>query len=486
MLNNVMIVLPIVFPFVLAAIIAITKFEKDKERNLFVGTGVIFNFILTVYVFHSVKYGEIHLLKFNNFLDIYLKIDKLGVLFSLLVSILWIFTAFYSMEYMKHEGGENRFFAFFTFTLGITLGIGFSGNLITLYVFYEFLTLATFPLVIHSGTKQALQSGKKYLIYSFGGATLVLLGMLLLFSITNNLNFVPRGILSGIYQDNIKLCLGIYIAMFIGFGVKAALVPFHSWLPAAMVAPTPVSSLLHAVAVVKSGVFALIRMNFFVFGADAVKATKGNVYMSILVGITILLGSLLALNQQNLKKRLAYSTISQLGYIMLGIILLNEEALVGGLLHLINHAVIKITLFFCVGTIMYTTHKTEISQIKGIGKKMPVTMWCFAIASVSLIGIPPTNGFVSKWYLALGGLAEGKALFVAILLLSALLTALYLLPIVAVAFFKKEEGEEVVKIEEAPMKMLVPIVSITVITVLLGLFPNPVLEFIQEIVADLL
>ncbi|MEL7597469.1 MAG: proton-conducting transporter membrane subunit, partial [Clostridiaceae bacterium] len=195
--------------------------------------------------------------------------------------------------------------------------------------------------------------------------------------------------------------------------------------------------------------------------------TKGNIYMSVLIGITIIMGSFLALHQQNLKKRLAYSTVSQLGYILLGIVLLNENAFVGGLLHLINHAVIKITLFFCVGTIMYTTHKTDISQIKGIGKQMPVTMWCFAIASISLIGIPPSNGFVSKWYLALGGLGAGKVYFVIILLLSAVLTALYLMPIVTVAFFKKGE-EEVVEVKEAPMKMLIPIVSITVIVVLLG------------------
>lgn len=482
-MNNAAILLPIFFPAILAIFIAIFKFE-EKERNIFVSVGVILNFIFVVCIFYFIGESKIHLFKFNEFLDIYFKIDKLSILFSLLVAVLWIFTAFYSMEYMKHEGKENRFFAFFTLTLGVTMGIAFSGNLITLYIFYELLTLATFPLVIHSGTKQALKSGKKYLIYSFGGATFALLGMILCFSITNNLNFVPGGILS-VKDGNMSLLLGIYVSMFIGFGVKSALVPFHSWLPEAMVAPTPVSSLLHAVAVVKSGIYALIRMSYFIVGADVIKATKGNIYMSILIGITIIMGSFLALHQENLKKRLAYSTVSQLGYILLGIVLLNQDAFVGGLLHLINHAVIKITLFFCVGTIMYTTHKTDIGQIKGIGKQMPVTMWCFAIASISLIGIPPSNGFVSKWYLALGGLEGGKVYFVIILLLSAVLTALYLMPIVAVAFFKKGE-EEVVEVKEAPMKMLIPIVSITVIVVLLGIFPNPVVSFIQEIAAELM
>ncbi|MCY6372048.1 monovalent cation/H+ antiporter subunit D family protein [Clostridium ganghwense] len=481
---NTIILLPIFFPAFLAVVLAVMNFN-EKERNGLVITGVILNLILINRIFHFSGEANVHLFKFNEFLDIYFKVDKMSILFSVLVSVLWIFTTFYSMEYMKHEGKEDRFFIFFTLTLGITMGIAFAGNLITLYIFYELLTLATFPLVIHSGTKQALKSGRKYLIYSFGGATLVLLGMILCYSVTKNLNFIPGGILSGIQNGNMKIFLAIYISMFLGFGVKSALVPFHSWLPGAMVAPTPVSSLLHAVAVVKSGVFALIRMSYFVVGADVIKDTKGNIYMSIFIVITILLGSFLALHQENLKKRLAYSTVSQLGYILLGIVLLNKEAFVGGLLHMINHAVIKITLFFCVGAIMYTTHKTEIGQIKGIGKQMPITMWCFAISSISLIGIPPSNGFVSKWYLALGGLSAGKILFPAILLVSAVLTALYLLPIVTAAFFKKgEEGEITVK--EAPMKMLVPIVSITVIVVCLGLFPNPVISFIEEIAVELM
>ncbi|MBE6044979.1 MAG: monovalent cation/H+ antiporter subunit D family protein [Clostridium thermopalmarium] len=479
---NSLILLPVFFPALLAVILPIAKF-KERARNVYVALGVILNFIFTLCAFHFVGYGNIHILKLNEFVNVYFKIDKLGVLFSILVSTLWIFTTFYSMEYMKHEGKETRFFSFFILTLGITLGIGFSGNLFTLYIFYELLTLATFPLVIHNGTKEAIDSGKKYLIYSFGGATLVLLGMMILFSITKTLDFNPGGIVTGIYDT--KVMLGIYISMFIGFGVKAALVPFHSWLPSAMVAPTPVSSLLHAVAVVKSGVFSLIRMSYFIFGAEVIRETRANVYMSIPIVITILLGSFLALHQENLKKRLAYSTISQLGYILLGIILLNKDAFVGGILHLINHAVIKIVLFFSVGAIMYTTGKTKISEIKGIGKRMPVTMWCFGISSISLIGIPPSNGFVSKWFLAQGGLMAGKILFPAILLISAVLTALYLLPVVTAAFFKKEDEKEIT-VKESPKKMLIPIVIITTIVIILGLFPNPVISFIQEIAEEVM
>ncbi|MCT4606173.1 MAG: proton-conducting transporter membrane subunit [Marinisporobacter sp.] len=480
---NVFILVPILMPFLLAILGTKVLYKGKNIRNRYAIIGVSLNLLALIGVLYMGG-GEIHLLKINPFIDVYFKIDKLGILFSLLASILWIFTTFYSSVYMDHEKKQERFFIFFILTLGITLGIAFSGNLFTLYIFYELLTLATFPLVIHAGSKEALYSGRKYLIYSFGGATLALLGMILLFSISNTLNFVEGGVLGNIMIENPKLLLTIFLVMFIGFGVKAAIVPFHSWLPAAMVAPTPVSSLLHAVAVVKSGIFVLVRVCYFIFGADAIRTIHGNTYIGILVFLTILLGSLLALHQENLKKRLAYSTVSQLGYIVLGIILLNEDALIGGLLHLVNHAVIKITLFFCVGAIYFMTHKKNIGEIKGIGKQMPITMWCFGIASISLIGIPPTNAFVSKWFLALGGLSENKVIFPIILLVSAFLTAAYLLPIVVTAFFHGEENKDVEKLDPPP-GMLVPIVLLTGVTIFLGLFPNVILHYIQKIVENI-
>lgn len=491
---NYIVLLPIFFPFAAAILISLYGYE-EKIRNLIAGISVFLNFVFVALIIKIFGETELHLIKINEFLDIYFKVDKLSVFFSLLASVLWFFTTIYSMEYMKHEKYEKRFFAFFITTLGVTIGIAFSGNLITLYLFYELLTLTTFPLVIHSGTKKALKSGKKYLIYSFIGATAALMGMLILFSLTNNLTFVPGGFVDGLQGnlfENKKYYFICYTAMFLGFGVKAALVPFHSWLPEAMVAPTPVSSLLHAVAVVKSGIFAITRVTYYVFGADAVRYTGANKYLIVLVIISILMGSFLALHMENLKKRLAYSTISQLGYILLGVLLLNKNALVGAMMHLLNHAVIKITLFFCVGILLYTKGKTKISEINGIGKTMPITMWCFTISTVSLIGIPPTNGFTSKWLLAEGGLIEGRAVFPAILLLSALLTTLYLLPITTHAFFKKDgnEDSEIASDAdnkyEAPIKMLIPIVCITTITVALGLFPNVVLDFLTGMAAEIM
>ncbi|MDF2840760.1 MAG: monovalent cation/H+ antiporter subunit family protein, partial [Clostridia bacterium] len=428
----------------------------------------------------------LQLVKTNNILDIYFKVDKLGTLFSMLVSLLWICTAFYSFEYMKHEGKEKSFFTFFTATLGVTLGIAFAGNLFTMYLFYEFLTLVTFPLVIHSGTDEAMKVGRKYLKYSFFGAALVLAGIVLLYLTGSDFNFTDYGVLNNIDVRAHGFLIFTYMLFFIGFGVKAAVVPLHSWLPAAMVAPTPVSSLLHAVAVVKAGIFAITRVTYYIFGAQVIKLVDSIYFVGPLVVLTILMGSILAYHQDNLKKRLAYSTISQLGYIILGLVLLNRDSLTGSLMHLINHAVIKITLFFSVGAVMYMTGKKTIHEIKGIGKEMPITMGCFSIAAISLIGIPPTNGFVSKWYLALGGLHENRAIFVIILLTSALLTAAYLIPIIITAFFPGEDYVPSGKHKDPPATMLVPIIILTAAVVLLGLFPNFVLHFIEEIAVEVI
>lgn len=479
---NFIVLAPIVFPLALAGGLHLLPFRKEIHRRWFLMAGVTMNLILGLCVLFLAP-SDIHLLRINDFVDISFRTDGMSKLFLMMTSVLWIFTTAYSFDYMAHEGNEKRFFVFFLITLGVVMGISFAGNLFTFYVFYEFLTLSTFPLVIHEGNQEALQSGKKYLIYSFGGATLVLLGMILLFGLKGNLNFIEGGIFGGAAAGN--RAAAAYVILFLGFSVKAAMAPFHSWLPAAMVAPTPVSALLHAVAVVKSGIFALIRITFYVFGAATVKAMHVVGFLTVPVVLTILMGSFLALHQENLKKRLAYSTISQLGYIILGVLLLNEDGLSGALLHLINHAVIKITLFFCVGVILYRTGYKNLSDIRGIGKKMPITMGCFSIAAVSLIGIPPTNGFVSKWYLALGGLQENRAIFVVILLLSALLTAGYLLPIVVTAFFPGKLDRELEN-KEPSWLMLSPIVVLTGIIVFLGLFPNTVLHLIQDIVKSLL
>lgn len=491
-MENLFILLPIIFPFLIAFLVLLKPLEIPKVRNIAVVTLVICNFLLVVSLLNF-EGKEFFLMSFNQNINLFLKVDKFCMLFAIMASFLWCIATFYSTKYMEHEGGEQRFFFFYLITLGVTMGIALSGSLFTLYMFYELLTLSTYPLVIHSRTDQALNSGVKYLVYSFGGATLIITGMILLYQQTNTLDFKALGIFENIaVAENKSMMIAIYILLFLGFGVKAALVPFHSWLPNAMVAPTPVSALLHAVAVVKSGIFGLVRISYFIFTPVIISEIGADVFINILIGITILMGSILALHQDNLKKRLAYSTISQLGYVILGISLLNEESFIGGMLHLVNHAFIKIVLFFCAGSIYFASGKTNISQLRGIGKKMPITMTCFSIAAFSLVGIPPTNGFVSKWFLALGGLRGNKIMFVVILLISAFLTAAYLLPILVTAFLpekeehKEEEIEEFKGVSESPFAMISSIVVLTLIVVLLGIFPSRVIEFITSIAEEII
>lgn len=490
--------LPLIIPIIGTLFIVNKKWIKDKDLTKLVAFIVILNFFSVLYSLYFSGHVSVHVLKVNSFLDIYFKIDQLTKVFALLAGSLWVLTAFYAFEYMTHENRHRQFYAFFVLTLAVIMGVAYSGNMFTLYAYYELLTLCTLPLVIHPGTEEALQSGKKYIIYSFGGATLVVLGMMMIYSVTGHMNFQDHGILNtGIFQGNETILMWSYLSMFLGFGVKAALVPFHSWLPNAMVAPTPVSALLHAVAVVKSGVFALVRTTYFLFGASLVSLLGVTKYLIPLVIITIVMGSLLALHQDHLKKRLAYSTISQLGYILLGILMLTPNGLLGAMLHMINHAVIKITLFFSVGAITHMTHKKYIYQISGIGKKMPITMFCFSIAAISLVGIPPTNGFVSKWFLGLGALNVGNLFYIIFLLVSAFFTAGYLFPIPVTAFFASSkydeeehpldpevvEGEGDVKIDP-PKFMLYPIVLLTVVVVILGIFPNPIISFLEVVVQD--
>ncbi len=478
--------LPVLFPMVMAAIIANRNLISEKRLMHF----AIFTSGLTAgisyFIIMKMDGVSLKLMQVNEFIDLTLKGDHIGFVFAALASTLWVLASSYAGVYMKHEGRERYFFIFFLITEGITMGIALAGNLFTLYAFYEVLTLSTFPLVIHAGTEEALRSGKKYIIYSLFGATLILFGMMILFSAVQSLEFVPGGIPDLMQYPEKGRLAAAALAMFVGFGVKAALVPLHSWLPAAMVAPTPVSALLHAVAVVKSGVFSLIRMMFFIFGPVLIKTLHIQIPLIVLVMVTIIFGSFMALHQTHLKKRLAYSTISQLGYMLLGVVLLNEDALLGALIHLINHAVIKIVLFFSVGAITYMTGKKYIHEIGGIGRKMPKTMMCFSIASISLIGIPPTNGFVSKWFLGLGAMEAGQTLNIVVLLLSAFLTAGYLLPIVVGAFFTKT-SEDIADADnlDPPAGMLIPVMIITAGVIALGVFPNPVLHYIRDAITEI-
>jgi multicomponent Na+:H+ antiporter subunit D len=370
-------------------------------------------------------------------LALQLTVEPLGMLFALLSSLLWVITSIYSMGYMRalHERHLARFNSCFALSLWAATGMAFAGNLLTLFVFYEVLTLATYPLVTHAGTERAQRSGRVYLGLLLGTSVgLLLLAVIWTWWLAGTLDFIPGGILRGSASP---LLLGILLALY-AFGIgKAALMPVHRWLPAAMVAPTPVSALLHAVAVVKGGVFFLLKVAVYIFGIDLLAELQATQWLLYVAAASILLAALVALRQDNLKLRLAYSTISQLGYIVLGTLLATSAGITGASMHMVMHAFGKITLFFCAGAILVATQKTHISEMRGLGRRMPFTMAAFLIASLSIIGLPPGGGTWSKWYLVLGTLEAGQLALMAALLTGSLLSALYLLPLPVRAFFSE-------------------------------------------------
>ena len=373
-----------------------------------------------------------------------LRADALGLLFALLASFLWIPTSLYSIGYMRGLGEDNqtRYFAAFAGSLSATIGIAFASNLLVLFVFYELLTVATYPLVAHDEDEEARAAGRKYLTYTFGGGVAVLAGTVLVFWLTGTVGFSAGGIEGLTTGTSTNVARLAFLLLAGGFSVKAAVMPLHSWLPDAMVAPTPVSGLLHAVAVVKSGAFGVARVVLDVFGPDAVAEIGAGLPLAALAAFTFIAASIIALRKDNLKRRLAYSTIAQLSYIVMGLTLLTPTALVGGLLHIPAHAFMKLTLFFCAGAIHVETHTDDISKMAGIGKRMPLTMTAFGVASLGMAGIPLLAGFVSKWYLLVGSFDAGYAIFAFALLLSGVLNIAYFWPIVYQAFFETREESD--------------------------------------------
>ncbi len=410
-------------------------------------------------------------------IELAFQVDTFGLLFASGASLLWILTSFYSIGYMRslREQAQTRYFSCFALALSVTVGVAFSANLFTLFLFYEALTLVTYPLVGHKQTAEARTGARKYVIYLLGAAKVFLLAAIILtYNVAGTLQFRKGGILPvGQIREQPVLLYVIFTLFLFGFA-KNALMPLHSWLPAAMVAPTPVSALLHAVAVVKTGVFCTLRVFLFVFGPDALRELGADQLALGVASVTILLGSLLALGQDNLKARLAFSTVSQLSYIILGGAFLNQSGMLGGMAHISNHAVSKITLFLCAGSIYVSSHKTEISQMSGLAKRMPWTMAAFALASLSVVGIPPTSGFVSKWYLVLGAVELHSLTFLGVLLVSSLLNAAYLGPVVYKGYFE-EAPQTQEEVREVPW-MVVPLTISAAASLLLGLYPNPVLE----------
>ena len=419
-------------------------------------------------------------------IDIAFRVDALGLLFALGASLLWIVTTFYSIGYMRtlDEHAQTRYYACFAVALSCTMGVAFAANLFTLFLFYEGLTLSTYPLVAHKETPEARAGGRKYIIYLLGAAKVFLLtAIILTYNLTGTLDFSAGGIFPEAIQAAQPGLVSVLFLLFLFGFAKCAVMPLHGWLHAAMVAPTPVSALLHAVAVVKTGVFSVVRITLFVFGVDCLRVVGIDGVFVLLASFTIITASVIALTRDNLKARLAFSTVSQLSYILLGAALLTPSALVGGIVHITFHAVSKITLFFCAGSIYVSSHLTEVSQLGGIGKKMPWTMAAFAVATLSMIGVPPASGFVSKWYLVMGSLERDSMVVLAVLMFSSLLNAAYFVPIVYRAFFGEERavGDEGAEIKEVPL-IVVPLVLTAVGSIVLGLFPEFFIKLAEGVI----
>ena len=398
-----------------------------------------------------------------------LRADAFGLLFALVASGLWVLTSLYNVGYMRAEREKHLsgYYACFALCVSAAVGIALAANLATFFVFYEVLTLATYPLVVHKRTDEAVAAGRKYLVYTLGAGQLLLVAVVSTAFLAPGAEFRPGGFLAGTAPSPaLALLLLLFIA---GCGVKAALMPLHAWLPAAMVAPTPVSALLHAVAVVKAGTFGCVRIVGWVFGVDLMRHLGADVVLATAAAATIVVASVRALGEQNLKRRLAYSTVSQLSYILLGAGLGSAAALAGAMFHVAAHGLMKITLFFCAGSIAVRTHKTEIHELEGIGRSMPVTMGAFAVGSVGLAGIPAFAGFVSKWNLGVGSLDAGYGVFIGVLVLSGLLNVAYFFPIVHSAFFR---GKGRVRFDEASPALWVPLATTAAASVVLGLAPD--------------
>ncbi|MCD8012916.1 MAG: proton-conducting membrane transporter, partial [Lachnospiraceae bacterium] len=428
----------VLFPIVGGVLIPLLPFRSRAQMMVYTESVVLLNAILAIALLLNRPAGEFVLLRFTSNLTLSFRVDGLGTVFAGLISVLWPLATLYAFEYMKHEEHEKFFFMFYTITFGITMGIALAEDVVTMYCFYEMLTLVTLPLVIHTLTREAVLAGRTYLYYSLGGAAFAFIGVIFILIYGSSPNFAAGGVLDlEKIGDRTNLLLLIYVLCFFGFSVKAAMFPFSGWLPKAGVAPTPVTALLHAVAVVKAGAFTTMRITYYCFGTDFLRGTWAQTAILIPIIFTIVYGCSRALKETHMKRRLAWSTVSNLSYILFGTALMTPLGLVGAICHMICHAVIKICSFFCAGAVICQSGREYIHQLDGLGRKMPKTFVIFTISGLALMGVPGLAGFISKWNLVKAALDSTHPLAVvgvAALMISALLTAIYMITISVRAF----------------------------------------------------
>lgn len=435
---------------------------------------------------------ELTFIQLTEKLNVAFHIDELSLLFAVLTTVMWILVGIYALDYTKHDKHRKRFFFFYILVYFVLLGLDFSANAITMYMFYEFMTLTSMPLILHEQTPEAVKAAFKYLYYSIAGALFALFGIFVFAQYAPTLDFVPGGVLNAaVIKGHETLFMAAILCMLIGFGAKAGMFPLHAWLPEAHpVAPAPASAVFSGI-IAKSGVLAVIRAVFYMAGPEILKGSWVQTVWMVLALVTVLMGSMRAYQENVLKKRLAYSTVSQISYVLFGLATLQPAGFAGALLHVIFHSTAKDLLFLGAGSVIHQTGKTKVDELRGIGKQMPVTLWCFTFAGLSLIGIPPFSGFLSKWYLAEGALKAGMNGFSwvgpAILLISALLTAGYLLPITIDGFLpgKQYRDEEFEKCESGK-KMTIPMILLAAAVLLMGIFPEGLVEFLGKMAAGIM
>ncbi|MDP3013827.1 MAG: monovalent cation/H+ antiporter subunit D family protein, partial [Candidatus Subteraquimicrobiales bacterium] len=436
-------VLTVAFPFLMTLAIFIWGRVSAKLRNYLSILAAIGTFALSLTMVSGSLKGTIFVYKLMQIVPgiwFYFRVDQLGLVFAVTASLLWVLSVTYSVSYMEDEHAQRRYFCFLILCLTWTLGVALSGNLFTFFIFYELFSISTYPLIVHEESPEALAAGKKYMIYILIGAAFVLFSLVFTYVLAGDLTFNKAGLMSmEMGRDKLMVLFWTFV---LGFGVKAAIMPMHGWVPDAHpIAPAPFIAILSGI-MVGMGCFGLMRSVFNIIGASIVKELGTGLILAYIVCFTIIVSSLLALEQDNLKRRLAYSTIGQMGYVILGVALLVPYSVWGGILHVVNHAFMKGLLFLCAGTIIKKLGKKNVSEMRGIGQKLPVTMGVFTIAAFSMIGLPPLAGFTSKWFLCLGSIdAPHGIIFVIVLLISSLLGAAYFLPIIYTAFFQKPLGE---------------------------------------------
>lgn len=497
------ILLPIILPTVAGMCLLISSFLKhlkSTESELKTADGslkpvVLLTLIISVAAaLYAAWTGDksITLFYLMKEIPICFRVDAVAALFVTVVSVVWLLVGFYAFPYMSHEGEEKRYFGFYLVVYGVLMGLNFSGNLVTLYLFYELMTVTSMPMVLHNGSKESIMAALKYLFYSMCGAYMALFGIFVLNKYCDTLAFVEGGTLNTVIaQGNETIVLIAVMAMLLGFGVKAGMLPLHAWLPAAHpVAPAPASAVLSSI-IVKGGVLAIVRVVYYVVGADFIRGTWVQYAWIILSLLTVFMGSMLAYREPVFKKRLAYSTVSQVSYILFGLAVLTPAGMTGALLHVVFHAFIKCTLFLTAGIFIFQCGKSRVDELEGIGKYMPKTLWCYTFAALALIGIPPASGFISKWYLAQGAFDSHIGILgwggIVVLLLSALLTAGYLLPVTMKGFFTEKKEEELgMEKGEPPMAMLVPLMILAFAAMILGVLPSGLIDYAAQIAATVL